>query len=108
MPARASSTPPLSDPLGEIPQAGVWDPSRARVPGRHKSRISQRLRESRAAHFPDRRCFYNGLAGRGLGIVRLFSAAEIRPKPLRNGRESPQDGVAATIGSRLTTHPKAV
>jgi hypothetical protein len=52
-------------PGGRSPRPGVWDPSRPRVPGSHKCRISQRLRENRAVRFPDRRLFYNGLAGRG-------------------------------------------
>jgi len=46
------------------------------------------------APFPAVTCvlFFNRLAPSGLGIVRLSSAAQTRPKPLRNGREGPEKG----------------
>ena len=95
---------------GRSPRPGVWDPSRPRVPGSHKCLISTNgLRENRAARFPGRRLFYNGLDGRAKGLCGFRrprkparNPSEMGEKPLRKGRRPPR----RVIGSPPPTRPR--
>jgi hypothetical protein len=91
---------PKPGPGGSSPQPGVMGPDRARVPGRDKARISQRIRENRSGALFRPVLSLQRVSRPGLGIVR-FSAprkparnlSKMGEKPQRKGRRRPRSGV---------------
>ena len=78
---------------GEVPQAGGMGPKSPAGPWEPQMpNFTNGLRENRAARFPGRRLFYNGLDGRAKGLCGFRrprkparNPSEMGEKPLRKG-----------------------
>jgi hypothetical protein len=94
-------------PGGGSPRPGVMGPYRPRVPGRENGRISQRLRENRAAHY-FRSAILQRVRPESQGLCRLRAPRNPRETPPKGARKGPEKGWRLPAGYRVPagTHPK--